>query len=78
MVLSNETGSVVEPFLYSGFNLAIWQSFGKTEYFIERLHSSEIGFARIFARWVNPRVYLYVSGFDQGDVEVGRVQDFLV
>ena len=42
-------GSVVESFLNSGFNLAIWQSVGKSEYFMERLHSSEIGFARIFA-----------------------------
>ena len=42
-------GSVVEPFLYNGFNLATWQSVGKTEYFMERLHIFEIGFARIFA-----------------------------
>ena len=42
-------GSVVESFLNSGLNLAIWQSVGKGEYFMERLHSPEIGFARIFA-----------------------------
>ena len=33
----------------SGFNLAIWQPVGKGDYFMERLHSSQIGFARIFA-----------------------------
>ena len=31
------------------FNLGIWQSVEKSENFIERLHSSKIGFARIFA-----------------------------
>ena len=42
-------GSVVESFLNSGFNLAIWQSVGKSEYFMERLHSLEIDFVKIFA-----------------------------
>ena len=32
-----------------GFNFAIWQSVGKSEYFMDRLHILEIGFARIFA-----------------------------
>ena len=39
----------MEPFFYNGFNLATWQSVGKTESFMERLHILEIGFARIFA-----------------------------
>ena len=39
----------MEPFLYNGFNFAIWQSVGKIEYFMKRLHILEIGFARIFA-----------------------------
>ena len=53
----------MEPFLYNGVNLAIgkpkteiWQpgkfgnrkTVGKTEYFMERLHIMEIGFATIF------------------------------
>ena len=38
----------MEPFLYNGFNLATWQYFGKTKYFMERLHILEIGFARMF------------------------------
>ena len=33
----------------NGFNLAVWQSTGKSEYFMERLHILEIGFAGIFA-----------------------------
>ena len=40
----------MEPFLNIGINLAVWQSVGKSQCFMERLHSSEIGFARIFAR----------------------------
>ena len=39
----------MEPFLYNDFNLATWQSVGKTDYFMERLHILEIGFASIFA-----------------------------
>ena len=37
-------GSVVESFLNSGFNLAMWQSVGKNECFTERLHISVIGY----------------------------------
>ena len=43
-------GSVVKSFLNSGFNLAIWQSVAKCECFMERLHSSEIGFTGIRAQ----------------------------
>ena len=39
----------MEPFLNNGFNLAIWQSVGNKEYFIERLQIFEIGFAKILA-----------------------------
>ena len=57
----------MEPFLYNGFNLATWQSVGKTKNFMEILHILEIGFARIFApsfknfpeRLSMPAVYLY-------------------
>ena len=42
-------GSVLQLFLNNGFNLAIWQSLGKMEYLMKRLHILEIGFARIFA-----------------------------
>ena len=38
----------MEPFLYNGFHLATWQSVGKTEYFIERLHILGIGFPKTF------------------------------
>ena len=41
----------MEPLFNTGFNLAIWQSLGKMEYFMERLHVLEIGFARIFASY---------------------------
>ena len=51
----------------NAFNLAIWQSFGKSKFFMERLHSLEIGFARIFAlfffnfpeRYLYQQLYLY-------------------
>ena len=39
-------GSVMEPFLNDPFNLATLQSIRKTEFFIETLHISDIGFAR--------------------------------
>ena len=37
----------MEPFLSNGFNLAIWQSIRKAEYFMERLHILEMDFATI-------------------------------
>ena len=51
----------MESFLNSGFDLGIWQYIGKSEYFLERLHSLEIGFARIFAPYFEnfPKDYLY-------------------
>ena len=39
----------MEHFFNDSFNLEIWQSVGKMEYFMERLHILETGFARIFA-----------------------------
>ena len=39
----------MDPSLYNGFNLAILQSLGKSHDEIEILHTSAIGFARIFA-----------------------------
>ena len=53
----------MEPFLNNGFNLAIWLSVGKTEYFMERLHALEIGFAPSFKtyqkRYQYQQLYLY-------------------
>ena len=42
-------GSVFEPSLYNGLSLAILQSKGNFEGFIERLHSSDIGKAKTTA-----------------------------
>ena len=40
-------GSVFEPLLNNGFNLAILQSFPNVEYFIDRLEIWERGLAKI-------------------------------
>ena len=52
-------GSAAGSFLNSGFNLGIWQSVGKSEYFMESLHISEIDFARIFA--TSFKIFLEIS-----------------
>ena len=45
----NFSGSVLDPFLYNGFNLEILLSLGKSSGEMEILHIFDIGFARIFA-----------------------------
>ena len=42
------SGSVLDPFLYNGFNLAILKSLGKSPKEMEILHIFAVGFARIF------------------------------
>ena len=42
-------GAALEPFLNNGFNLAILQSVGKCEYFIDKLHICDIGLAKTAA-----------------------------
>ena len=54
-------GWVVEPFLNSGYSFVIWQSAGKIEYFIEKLHILEIGFAEtIVSSFAYSKIRMYL------------------
>ena len=80
-------GSVFDPFLYNGLSLAILQSKGNFELFIERLHSFDIGktkttapsFENLQDKFSIPAAFsglVSLSNFKTSSSEVGKKEIF--